>query len=189
MTTDIPLSQSPPLLIPKILRDGSRSVVKEQLVPSSVLRSAKQAANHHSPTSTNTEDLATKQFEEQLALLDASSSKLIMNNHSDQSASGSEEDEQLNRICRMNNISGVGGPIQIKFNRTQNVPLKNSPMSNDVAENDDESTSVNHVTKKKRLHKLTESVDDTNLASSSTDENLRTKKAKLSESMLTKNES
>lgn len=127
--------------MPKILREGSRSVTKEQLVPSSVLRSAKQVQNNH------VDDLATKKFEEELALLDASSSKLIMN-HSDQSASGSEEDEQLNRICRMNNVTGTAGPIQFKFNRTQNVPLKNSPMSNDVAVNEDETVPMNQITKK-----------------------------------------
>jgi hypothetical protein len=180
--------------MPTILRQGSRSTTKEQLVPSSVLRTTKQTninneTNKLSPTSTtnsnNTEDLATKQFEEQLALLDTTSSKLTMNNW-DHSSGGSEEDEQIERICRMNNTGSISGPIQFKFNRTQNLPLKTSPVSNDIGNNEEETIPLMNSTKKKRLHKPNDP-SNTSHSSSSADENEdknRTKKQKKFESML-----
>jgi hypothetical protein len=180
--------------MPTILRQGSRSTTKEQLVPSSVLRTSKQTTinnetNKHSPTSTtnlnNTEDLATKKFEEQLALLDATSSKLTMNNW-DHSSGGSEEDEQIERICRMNNTGSISGPIQFKFNRTQSLPLKTSPVSNDIGNNEDETVPTMNSTKKKRLHKPNDPSNGSH-SSSSADENeknIRTKKQKQSEGML-----
>jgi hypothetical protein len=180
--------------MPTILRQGSRSTTKEQLVPSSVLRTTKQTninneTNKLSPTSTtnsnNTEDLATKQFEEQLALLDTTSSKLTMNNW-DHSSGGSEEDEQIERICRMNNTGSISGPIQFKFNRTQNLPLKTSPVSNDIGNNEEETIPLMNSTKKKRLHKPNDPSNSSH-SSSSADENEdknRTKKQKQFESML-----
>ena len=181
--------------MPTILRQGSRSRLTtiEQLVPSSVARTTKLTNNEHnnklSPTSTthinNSEDIATKKFEEQLALLDATSSKLTMNN-SDQSSGGSEEDEQIERICRMNNTGSISGPIQFKFNRTQNLPLKTSPVSNDIGNNEDETVPIMNSTKKKRLHKPNDPSNSPH-SSSSVDENenkIRTKKQKKSESML-----
>jgi hypothetical protein len=172
--------------MPTILRQGSRSTTKEQLVPSSVLRTTKQTNTNHSPTSTtnlnNTEDLATKKFEEQLALLDATSSKLTMNNW-DHSSGGSEEDEQIERICRMNNTGSISGPIQFKFNRTQSLPLKTSPVSNDIGNNEDETVPTMNSTKKKRVHKPNDPSNGSH-SSSSADENeknIRTKKQKQSE--------
>lgn len=197
--TNLSLSHSPPPVMPNILRQGSRSTTKEQLVPSSVLRTTKQTnlnndTNKHSPTSTtnlnstDTEDLATKKFEEQLALLDATSSKLTMNNW-DHSSDGSVEDEQIERICRMNNTGSISGPIQFKFNRTQNLPLKTSPVSNDIANNEDETIPLMNSTKKKRLHKPNDPSNSSPHSSSSADENEKknqTKKQKTSESMLLK---
>jgi hypothetical protein len=181
--------------MPTILRQGSRSRLTtiEQLVPSSVARTTKLTNNENhdklSPNSTTNsndpEDLATKKFEEQLALLDATSSKLTMNN-SDQSSGGSEEDEQIERICRMNNTGSIAGPIQFKFNRTQNLPLKTSPVSNDMGTNEEEIVAIVNSTKKKRLHKPNDPSNSPH-SSSSTDENenkIRTKKQKKSESML-----
>jgi hypothetical protein len=180
--------------MPTILRQGSRSrlTIIEQLVPSSVARTTKLTNNENhdklSPNSTTNsndpEDLATKKFEEQLALLDATSSKLTMNN-SDQSSGGSEEDEQIERICRMNNTGSIAGPIQFKFNRTQNLPLKTSPVSNDMGTNEEEIVAIVNSTKKKRLHKPNDPSNSPH-SSSSTDENenkIRTKKQKKSESM------
>jgi hypothetical protein len=173
-------------VIPSILRQGSRSTTKEQLVPSSVLRTTKATNLNHSPTSTtnsnNPEDLATKKFEEQLALLDASSSKLTMNNW-DHSSGGSEEDEQIERICRMNNTGSISGPIQFKFNRTQNLLLKTSPVSNDIGMNEEETIPLMNSTKKKRLHKPNDPSNSSH-SSSSADENenkFSTKKQKKSE--------
>jgi hypothetical protein len=176
--------------MPTILRQGSRTTTKEQLVPSSVLRTTKHnETNKHSPTSTtnlnNSEDLATKKFEEQLALLDATSSKLTMNNW-DHSSGGSEEDEQIERICRMNNTGSISGLIQFKLNRTQNLPLKTSPVSNDIGINEEETIPLMNTTKKKRLHKPNDPSNSSH-SSSSADENEkinRTKKQKQSESML-----
>jgi hypothetical protein len=170
--------------MPNILRQGSRSRLTtiEQLIPSSVVRTAKTTNNHEnklSPTSTtNVEDLATKKFEEQLALLDATSSKLTMNNwdHS----SGSEEDEQIERICRMNNTANIAGPIQFKFNRTQNLPLKTSPV--EITNNDEETIPIINSVKKKRLHKPNDPSSSSH-SSSSSDEKSQTKKRKQSESM------
>jgi hypothetical protein len=190
--TNLSLSHSPPPVIPTILRQGSRSTTKEQLVPSSVLRTTKQINRNHSPTSTtnlnHTEDLATKQFEEQLALLDTTSSKLTMNNW-DHSSGGSEEDEQIERICRMNNTGSISGPIQFKFNRTQNLPLKTSPVSNDIGVNEEEILPIMN-SKKKRLHKPNDPSNSSHSSPpSSTDENEkqhRIKKAKILESMFRK---
>jgi hypothetical protein len=186
--TNLSLSHSPPPVIPSILRQGSRSTTKEQLVPSSVLRTTKSSNLNHSPTSTtnsnNPEDLATKKFEEQLALLDATSSKLTMNNW-DHSSGGSEEDEQIERICRMNNTGSISGPIQFKFNRTQNLPLKTSPVSNDIGTNEEETIPLINSTKKKRLHKPNDPSNSSH-SSSSADENEKkssTKKQKKSGSM------
>lgn len=174
--------------MPTILRQGSRNraTAIEQLVPSSVVRTNKVPNNDNtkvSPTSTTnlnpTEDLAKKKFEEQLALLDASSSKLKMNT-SDQSSNESEEDEQIERICRMNNTGSISGPIQFKFNRTQNAPLKTSPVSNDVENNDDENVPLMNSTKKKRLHMPNDPSTSPHSASSG-DENEK-KKQKMSES-------
>lgn len=185
--TSLSLPHSPPPVMPNILRQGSRPTTKEQLVPSSVIRSTKSSNANHSPTSTTNshlpEDLATKKFEEQLALLDATSSKLTMN-HWDQSSGGSEEDEQIERICRMNNTGSISGPIQFKFNRTQNVPLKTSPASNDMATNEDETVPLMNSTKKKRLHKPNDPSNSPH-SSSSADENETKngrKKVKTSES-------
>jgi hypothetical protein len=189
--TNLLISHSPPPVMPTILRQGPRSTTKEQLVPSSVLRTAKQTntnneTNKLSPTSTtnsnHTEDLAAKNFEEQLALLDPTSSKLTMNNW-DHSSGGSEEDEQIERICRMNNTGSISGPIQFKFNRTQNLPLKTSPVSNDVGNNEEETIPSMKSTKKKRLHKPNDPPNNSH-SSSSADENEKknqTKKQKLSE--------
>ncbi len=145
--------------------------------------------NKLSPKSTTNsdhiEDLASKKFEEQLALLDATSSKLTMNNW-DHSSGGSEEDEQIERICRMNNTGSISGPIQFKFNRTQNLPLKTSPVSNDIGNNEEETIPLMNSTKKKRLHKPNDPSNNSH-SSSSADENekqIRTKKPKKSESML-----
>jgi hypothetical protein len=181
--------------MPKILRQGSRArlTTKEQLVPSSAIRTTNDN-NKLSPTSTtnltNTEDLATKKFEEQLALLDASSSKLTMNNW-DQSSGGSEEDEQIERICRMNNTGSISGPIQFKFNRTQNLLLKTSPVSNDVPNNEEEIVPIMNSTKKKRLHKPNDppSSSHSSLSGDENEKKTRTKKQKLSESMLIKTKS
>ena len=184
--TSLSLSHSPPPVMPNILRQGSRATTKEQLVPSSVIRSTKSSNANHSPTSTTNshhpEDLATKKFEEQLALLDATSSKLTMN-HWEQSSDGSEEDEQIERICRMNNTGSISGPIQFKFNRTQNVPLKTSPALNDMATNEEESVPSMNATKKKRLHKPNDPSNSLH-SSSSADENEKKsgrKKVKKSE--------
>jgi hypothetical protein len=145
--------------------------------------------NKLSPTSTtntdHTQDLATKQFEEQLELFHATSSKLTMDKW-DHSSGGSEEDEQIERICRMNNTGSISGPIQFKFNRTQNLPLKTSPVSNDIGNNEEETIPLMNSTKKKRLHKPNDP-SNTSHSSSSADENEdknRTKKQKKFESML-----
>jgi hypothetical protein len=188
--TNLLLSHSPPPVMPKILRQGSRArlTTKEQLVPSSAIRTTNDN-NKLSPTSTtnltNTEDLATKKFEEQLALLDASSSKLTMNNW-DQSSGGSEEDEQIERICRMNNTGSISGPIQFKFNRTQNPLLKTSPVSNDVPNNEEETVPIMNSTKKKRLHKPNDppSSSHSSLSGDENEKKTRTKKQKLSESYI-----
>jgi len=82
-----------------------------------------------------------------LALLDGQSTKW------DHNTSGSEEEDQIDRICRMNNTAALAGPIQFKFNRTQNVPLKTSPATNDVLNNDEETNTPSNSNKKKRLHK------------------------------------
>ncbi|CAF1278419.1 unnamed protein product [Adineta ricciae] len=189
MKTNLPLSRSPPPVMPNILRQGSRPrlIAKEQLVPSPVMQSNETNENSKSsPTSTtntnHTEDLATKKFEEQLALLDATSSKLTMNNW-EQSSEGSEEDEQIERICRMNNTGSISGPIQFKFNRTQHLPLKTSAVSNDVANNEEEPEPVVMSTRKKRLHKPNDPITGSH-SSLSGDENekaLQTKKQKTSE--------
>lgn len=173
--------------MPNILRQGSRSTTKEQLVPSSVLRSAKSSNNNHSPTSTTNshhpDDLATKRFEEQLALLDASSSKLTMSNW-DQSSDGSEEDEQIERICRMNNTGSISGPIQFKFNRTQNIPLKTPPALNDIGINEDETVPLMNSTKKKRLHKPNDPSNSSHSSLSADENDTKSgrKKIKTSES-------
>ena len=112
-------------------------------------------------------------------MLDATSSKLTMNNL-DQT-SGSEEDEQIERICRMNNTATISGPIQFKFNRTQNLPLKASLVSNDMLANDDEIVPVMVSSKKKRLHRPDD--PSTNSPSSASDGDKEpTKKRKASES-------
>ncbi|CAF4639245.1 unnamed protein product, partial [Rotaria socialis] len=181
--TNLPLSHSPPPVMPTILRQGSRSRLTaiEQLVPSSIARTNNDNTKL-SPTSTTnpntTEDLAKKKFEEQLALLDATSSKLKMNT-SEQSSNESEEDEQIERICRMNNTGSIAGPIQFKFNRTQNLPLKTSPVSNDMANIDEEAVPVMNATKKKRLHKPNDPTTSSH-STSSGDENEK-KKQKISE--------
>ena len=190
------LSQSPPPVMPKILRQGprSREMTIEQLVPSSAVRKTKvtNSSNENtkvSPTSTtnthNTEDLAKKNFEQQLALLDATSSKLTMNN-SEQSSGGSEEDEQIERICRMNNTGSIAGPIQFKLNRTQNLPLKTSPVLNDMGINEEETAPITTFKKKKRLHKPNDPSSSSHSISSAdeNDKKARTKKQKTAESML-----
>ncbi|CAF0810505.1 unnamed protein product [Adineta ricciae] len=189
MKTNLPLSRSPPPVMPNILRQGSRPrlIAKEQLVPSPVMQCNETNENSKSsPTSTtntnHTEDLAAKKFEEQLALLDATSSKLTMNNW-EQSSEGSEGDEQIERICRMNNTGSITGPIQFKFNRTQHLPLKTSAVSNDVANNEEEPEPVVMSTRKKRLHKPNDPTTGSH-SSLSGDENekaLQNKKQKTSE--------
>ena len=129
------------------------------MIPPSVMRSNKQQTNstenEHSPKLKNShEDPATKKFEEELALLDATSSKLTMNNWDH--TSGSEEDEKIEKICRMNNATTV----QFKFNRTQNVPLKTSPASNDMMGVEDDATVNAQPTKKKRLYGPDEPAND-----------------------------
>lgn len=89
-----------------------------------------------------------------MALLDGQSTKW------DHNTSGSEEEDQIDRICRMNNTAALAGPIQFKFNRTQNVPLKTSPATNDVLNNDEETNTPSNSNKKKRLHKPDESFID-----------------------------
>ena len=172
------LSHSPPPVMPSILRQGSRP---RAIAIDKLASATNEHALNHSPTSTTTthEDLATKKFEEQLALLDATSSKLTMINM-DQS-SGSEEDEQIERICRMNNTATLSGPVQFKFNRTQNVPLKTSLVTNEMLANDDEIVPVMASSKKKRLHRPDD--PSTNAPSSASDgEKEPTKKRKASES-------
>jgi hypothetical protein len=160
--TNLSLSHSPPPVMPTILRQGSRSRLNpvEQLVPSSVIRSGKQTnkldAGKYSPILTNpsNDELATKKFEEQLALLDANAPKSAIVNW-DQT-SGSEDDDRVERIFQMNGITALTGPIQFKLNRTQTLPLKTSPVSNETMLNDNETMSLTNTMKKKRLHKPTE---------------------------------
>ena len=156
----LPLPQSPPPVMPTILRQGSRSRVNtiEQTLPRPM----------------ENEDSAAKQFEEQLALLDGNSSKLNLN-HWEQTTSGSEEDEQVERICRMNNTTTIAGPIQFKLIRSQTLPLKTSPVSNEILTNDDDIDTPMNLNKKKRLHKPEES-----LINPSEDDS-QVKKAKLTE--------
>jgi hypothetical protein len=78
------------------------------------------------------------------------------------------------------------GPIQFKFNRTQNLPLKTSAVSNDIGMNEEETIPLMHSTKKKRLYKPNDPSTSPH-SSSSADENEKkfsTKKQKKSESML-----
>lgn len=107
-------------------------------------------------------------------------------NNWDHSSGGSEEDEQIERICRMNNT----GPIQFKFNRTQNLPLKTSPVLNDVTTNEDETMPLMNSTKKKRLHKPNDPSNTFHSSPSppspSADDENEKKKQKISESMFEK---
>ncbi|UJR36890.1 hypothetical protein I4U23_029603 [Adineta vaga] len=186
--------------MPTILRQGSRTrlIMKEQLVPSSVIQTSTNQTNDHnnknspiSATSTShSEHLATQKFEEQLALLDATSSKLTMNNW-DHSSGGSEEDEQIERICRMNNTGSISGPIQFKFNRTQNLPLKTSPVSNDVGNNEEETVPITISMKKKRLHKPNDPTSSSHSSLSGDEiekQTSQTKKQKITENETTQSE-
>lgn len=151
---DLSLSHSPPPVLPTILRQSSQSRTTsiEQMIPTSVLRSQKQ-----NETKISVEHPATKMFEEQLALLDAKSSNSTTINNWEQS-SGSEEDEQIERICRMNNTKTISGPIQFKLNRTHHLPLKQSPAANETTNTEDES----QPTKKKRTDESEPTFSSTN---------------------------